>query len=116
MKFLLNVIDSRTGYATSQEMADITAFNNGVRDQGNFVLAAGLSAPEESRVFDANGSEEPTPERVGASTDFASSSAPHPYVSGFWILECDDAESAAQLASQAARACARRVELRPFLD
>ena len=52
MRFLISVIDSQTGTATSDEMAAIDAFNDGLRERGQFVFAGGLSAPDSAKVID----------------------------------------------------------------
>ena len=52
MKFMIQVIDSNTGTADSDEMEQITAFNNRLRAEGKFLMAAGLQSPENSTVFD----------------------------------------------------------------
>lgn len=107
MKFLVSVIDRRTGEATPEEMAAIGAFNARLRASGRLVFAGGLGAPSTACVLDNRGGAglvEPGP--------FLSSEE---YMAGFWILEAADREEALELAAEASRCCNRRVELRPFL-
>ena len=37
------------------------------------------------------------------------------YIVGFWIIEAPDLDAALKLATEASRACNRKVEVRPFL-
>ena len=91
MKFLIAVIDSRDNLATSGEMETIDAFNDKLRENGHWIMAAGLEAAE--ILVTASGE----------------------YMSGFWIIEADSREVAQSLAVEGSRACNRKTELRPFL-
>lgn len=107
MKFLVSVIDSRTGEATPEEMAAIGGFNARLRASGKLIFAGGLAAPAAACVVDHRGEAvlvEPGPFLPSAE-----------YVAGFWILEAADRDEALALAAEASRGCRRRVELRPFL-
>lgn len=107
MQFLLSVIDTATGSATSEEIAVITEFNNQLRSAGHWVFAGGLSAPSAAVIID---NREGTP----VTTSGALHDSPT-YLSGFWIIDAPNAEVAAELAAQASQACNRPVELRPLL-
>lgn len=107
MRFLLSVIDDTTGSATPSEMAAIDAFNDRLRAAGHWVLAGGLASPDAATVIDHR-VEEP----VVTPGPFAPS---REYVSGCWIVEAPDQDTAVRLALDASRSCSRRVELRPFL-
>ena len=107
MRFLLNVIDDRTGSGTPEERAEIDAFNDRLEAGGHWVLAAGVGAPDRSRVIDGRG-----PAPVVTDGPLAVS---REYVSGFWVIEAADGDEALALAIEASRCCNRRVELRPFL-
>jgi len=37
------------------------------------------------------------------------------YLSGFWVIDAADHETALALATEASKCCNRRIELRPFL-
>jgi hypothetical protein len=108
MRYLLGVVDDRTGSATSSEMAAIDAFNADLQARGAWVLAAGLAAPDRSTVVDATGDGAPTVSE-GPFVETAE------YVAGFWIIEAPNDRAALAVATDASRACHRRVELRPFL-
>jgi hypothetical protein len=107
MRFLISVIDNQTGTATSDEMAAIDAFNDGLRERGQFIFAGGLAAPDSTKVIDNRnnrGEVSAGPLHHG-----------NEYLSGFWIIEAIDEEAALILANSASLACNRRVELRPLL-
>ncbi len=107
MQFLLSVIDDRTGSATGDEMAAIDAFNDRLRAEGHWVLAGGLTAPDSATVVDGRGASP-----VLADGPFVESTE---FIAGFWVVDCPDDAAARELATEASRACNRRVELRPFL-
>ena len=91
MKFLIAVIDSKNNLATSDEMVTIDAFNDKLRANGHWIMAAGLEAAEILVTVDGE------------------------YMSGFWIIEADSREQAQALAAEGSKACNRKTELRPFL-
>jgi hypothetical protein len=101
------VIDDQTGSATSNEMAEINAFNDQLRAAGHWVFAAGLASPSASTVIDNRG-EEP----VFTDGPFLESKE---YLAGFWIMDAPDLDVALKLAADGSKACNRRVEVRPFL-
>jgi hypothetical protein len=107
MQYLVSVIDDQTGSATSNEMAEITAFNDRLQAEGHWVFAAGLASPSASTVIDNRG-EEP----VLTDGPFLESKE---YLAGFWIMEAPDLDVALKLAADGSKACNRRVEVRPFL-
>ena len=107
MRFLISVIDNQTGTATSDEMAAIDAFNDGLRERGQFIFAGGLAAPDSAKVIDNRSNRgEVNPGPLHRGTE---------YLSGFWIVEAKDEAAALAIANGASLACNRRVELRPLL-
>jgi len=108
VRFLLCVLDSRTGSADASEMASIDAFNEDLVRKGHWVLAAGLADPASTVVVDARGDD------VSLQSGPAFTTAE--YTSGFWIIEAADASEATAIAQAASRSCQRRVEMRPFLS
>ena len=106
MKFLISVIDTLDNPGTTQEMVEIDKFNDQLRADGQFIFAWGLHAHESATVID---------NRAGANL---STGKPlfeaKENISGLWIIEVDDAETATKLAFEASKACNRKVELRPF--
>ena len=107
MRFLISVIDNQTGTATSDEMTAIDAFNDGLRERGQFIFAGGLSAPDSAKVIDNQSNRG----EVSAGPLHRGSE----YLSGFWIIESDDAVQAEELARNASKSCNRKVELRQLL-
>lgn len=108
MRYLMGVVDDRTGSATAAEIAAVDELNADLQARGAWVLAAGLAAPGRSRVVDATGDGAP---RVSEGPFVETSE----YVAGFWIVEAPDDDAALAWATAGSRACGRRVELRPFL-
>jgi hypothetical protein len=107
MQYFVSVIDDQSNSAGGEEMEAIATFNQGLRDQGHWVFAAGLGSPETATVIDGRG-EEP----VFTDGPFVETKE---YVAGFWIIEAPDLDVALKLASEGSRACNRRLEVRPFL-
>lgn len=107
MKFIIFVIDDKSRSAGSDEMMAIEAFNEKLRDQGHWVLAAGLESPSNSFVIDNRDKDAFISEGIL----FDDSE----FYSGLWIIEAPDLETAKVLAHAASAACNRKVELRPFL-
>jgi hypothetical protein len=107
VKFILFVIDSTTGSASGNEMAAIDLFNDGLRRDGFWVMAAGIGSPDSASLID---------NRSGADMISAGSLFAHTeHYSGFWIIDVPSREVATRVAGEGSRACNRRVELRPFL-
>jgi hypothetical protein len=114
MRFLIQVLDDgqardagRTASATPAEQAAVEAFNDRLRGEGAWILAAGLAAPAESVVIDARLDDPVTTHGPAVSAGT--------HVAGFWVIEAPDGAYARVLAAAGSRACGRRVELRPFL-
>jgi hypothetical protein len=106
MRFLISVIDDQSNSGTPAEMEAINAFNDGLRDNGQWIFAWGLQAPETATVID---------NRNGANTETGKPlfEAKENF-SGLWLIEAADAETAKKLAYDASKACNRKVELRPL--
>lgn len=105
MRFIIFVIDTVSGSGTADEMTLIDAFNDRLRADGHWVMAAGIAGPDSAMMFDGrqgetqNGSLFPGPD----------------FYSGFWIIDAPDSPTAKLLARDGSVACGRWVELRPFL-
>ncbi len=106
MKFLISVIDDLSDSGTPAEMEAINAFNDGLRENGQWIFAWGLQAPETATVID---------NRNGANIE---TGKPHfdakEHYSGLWLIEADSPDTAKKLAFEASKACNRKVELRPL--
>ena len=107
MKFVIFVIDDLTNSGTPAEMAEINTFNDGLRSNGQWIFAGGLSAPSNSNVIDNRGD-------AGIETGKPLFDAKENF-SGFWLIEAANADVAKELAFAGSKACNRRVELRPLL-
>ena len=106
MKFLISVIDDLSNSGTPAEMEAINAFNDGLRDNGQWIFAWGLQAPETATVID---------NRKGANSETGKPLfEAKENLSGLWLIEAADAETAKKLAYDASKACNRKVELRPL--
>lgn len=107
MRFLLSVIDDTSNSASGDERAAIDVFNEQLRANGNWILAAGVSAPSTAITIDNRGG-------AGFATDgpFVTTDE---YLSGFWIIDAASLEKALELANDGSLACNRKVEVRAFL-
>ncbi|WP_062389730.1 YciI family protein [Demequina iriomotensis] len=107
MRFLFNVIDDRAGSATADEQAAISAFDSRLKNEGHWVLAAGVGGPDPAVTVDNRGG--------------AGRVMPGPFVRtaehvvGFWVIDAADLDEAIELATEASRCCNRKVEVRAFL-
>ena len=107
MRFIIFVIDGETNSASRGELEAIDAFNDRLRSEGHWIMAAGIAGPGSATLIDG---------RSGRSLSESSSLFDTPeYYSGFWIIDAPSTEEAKQLAHEGSAACNRRVELRPFL-
>jgi len=107
MRYLVSVIDDKTGSATPTEIAAIDAFNDRLRAEGHWVFAGGLESPKTATVIDNRGGE-----AVFADKPFLESKE---YVAGFWIIEAADLDLALKLAADGSKHCNRKVEVRRLL-
>ncbi|WP_371402358.1 YciI family protein [Kribbella sp. NBC_00662] len=107
MQFLVSVLDDKTNSATEEEMTAITAFNERIIADGNWVFAGGLAAPSAATVVDNRGD-------AAIFTDGPYLESKE-YIAGLWIMEAPDLDAARALVTEASKACNRRLEVRPFL-
>ena len=107
MKFIIFVIDDLTNSGTPAEMAEINAFNDSLRANGQFIFAGGLSSPSSANVIDNRAG-------AGIETNKPLFNAKENF-SGFWLIEAANPEVAKDLALAGSKACNRKVELRPLL-
>ena len=107
MQYLVSVIHDSSDLATTDEMAAIDVFNEGLQAQGHRVFAGGLAGPGTATVIDNRG-------EAAVFTDgpFVESKE---FLIGFWIIEAADLDVALALAADGSKACNRKVEVRPFL-
>ncbi len=107
MQYLVSVIDDTAGLATTDEMAAINAFNDGLKAEGCWVFAGGLAVPSSATVIDNRGEE-----AVFTDGPFLESKE---YLAGFWIVAAPNLDVALNLAAEGSKHCNRKVEVRPFL-
>jgi hypothetical protein len=106
LKYLFSVIDDTADLAATDEMAAIDAFNDRLTADGHWVFAGGLESPSSATVIDSRGGE-----ALFTDGPFVESKE---YLAGFWIIQAPDLDVALKLAAEGAKACNRKVEVRPF--
>ena len=94
-----------------QLYATVDAFNTELKSEGAWVFGGGLHPIEASTVVDATGPA--GTEAIVTDGPFAESKE---YLGGFWIIEAADLDAALGWAERGSRACAGKVEVRPFQD
>lgn len=107
MRFIIFVIDSRSSSAEEDEIHAIDAFNEQLRERGEFVLAIGIADPGSARVIDGRCDR--------AEVNAESLNSGDEFYSGLWVVDVESAQIAQERAIHGSRACNRRVELRPLL-
>ena len=110
-QYLLSVNGSASDVAMSMEEMQpvfeaVDAFNTKAQDAGIWVFAGGLMPVETTTTVDNTGAE-----RVVTDGPFAESKE---WLGGFWIFELPDLDTALEWAAEGSKACAGRVEVRPF--
>lgn len=97
-------------YETAEEdaaqMRDTGVFNRKLQEQGHFVFAEGLAQASASTVVDGTGDAP-----IFTDGPYLESKE---HIAGFWIIEAPDLDRALALATEASRACRRKVEVRPM--
>jgi hypothetical protein len=104
VRFLIAVIDSKTGTATGDEIAAIDEFNDMLQANGHFILACGIDDPENAVVIDNRADLGQLSEGPLNNND--------QYMAGFWLINAENMEVAKDLAAKGSKACNRKVEVR----
>ncbi len=86
----------------------VDRFNEKVRAAGAWVFAGGLHPIGSATTVDGQGDQP-----VVTDGPFAESKE---YLGGFWIIEAADLDEALDWAAQGSKACAGKVEVRPFAE
>jgi hypothetical protein len=107
MRYLFAVIDTQTNSGTHEETVAIDEFNDKIGASGQRLMAAGLAAPRDAKIFDNRDN--------AALTSDGPINQTHEYMSGFWIIDAATDTLAHELAAEASKACNRRIEVRRFL-
>jgi hypothetical protein len=120
MRYVIFVIDHPNNHGNADEMKAIDTFNEKLRSNGHWILAAGIGDPSTATVLDNRTQRTDQTERtekgeVRKGSLFDGHPHHNEYYSGFWIIETPSHEVALALASEGSKACNRKVELRPFL-
>jgi hypothetical protein len=106
MQYLVSVISDGTEVDSPEVGKAIDAFNDRLQAEGYWVFANGLAAPSAATVVDNRGDAP-----VFTDGPFLESKE---HLAGFWILEATDLDVALKLATEASKACNRRIEVRPM--
>ncbi|WP_296607243.1 YciI family protein [Nocardioides sp.] len=116
-QYLLSVIHDGEDLAAMDAMspdelqavfAAVDSFNAKLQAEGAWVFAGGLQTHEATTTVDATGAEV-----LVTDGPFAESKE---YLGGFWIIEAPDLDAALRWAAEGSKACANRVEVRPFQE
>jgi len=83
-------------------------FNEKLKAEGAWVFAGGLQPIESTTTVDNTGAE-----TVITDGPFVESKE---WIGGFWVIEAADLDAALTWAAEGSKACAGRVEVRPFQD
>jgi len=86
----------------------VDRFNELLQVEGAWVFAGGLHPIEAATTVDGTGAEP-----IFTDGPFAESKE---WMGGFWIIEAPDLDAALTWAAQGSKACAAKVEVRPFQD
>ncbi len=86
----------------------VGAFNEKLQAEGAWLFAGGLQTHDATTTVDNTGSEV-----IVTDGPFAESKE---YMGGFWIIEAPDLDAALKWAAAGSKACAGRVEVRPFQE
>ena len=107
MQYLVSVIDDRTNPGRDDRGPLISTFNERLIADGHWVFAGGLADTDAATVVDNRG-EQP----MLTDGPFVESKE---FLAGVWIWEAPDLDVALELATEASKVCARKIEVRPFL-
>ena len=97
------------GVTVEDVFRDVDAYNQRLRQGGNWVFGAGLLPASSATVVDASGPGAP----VITDGPYLESKE---YLGGFWIVRAADLDEALKLGTAASAACHGPVEVRPVQD
>jgi hypothetical protein len=106
MHYLLSVIGDTDHTEDDSAPGAVDAFNDRLKAEGRWVFGGGLTSPQDATVTDARGGEP-----VFTDGPYVESKE---FLAGFWVITADDLDVALALCADASRACACKVEVRPF--
>jgi hypothetical protein len=86
----------------------VDRFNQKLKAEGAWVFAGGLQPVETTTTVDNTGAE-----MIVSDGPYVESKE---WLGGFWVIEAPDLDAALKWAAEGSKACAGRVEVRPFQD
>jgi hypothetical protein len=86
----------------------VDTFNQKLKAEGAWVFAGGLQPVETTTTVDNTGAE-----MIVSDGPYVESKE---WLGGFWVIEAPDLDAALAWAAEGSKACAGRVEVRPFQD
>jgi hypothetical protein len=95
-----------SGEEVQRAFEEVDAFNSRLQEAGVWVFAGGLMPIETATTVDNSGGEE-----IVVDGPFAETKE---WLGGFWIITAPDLDAALRWAQEGSRACAGKVEVRPF--
>ena len=112
-QYMLSVHDDATepvpeGDALQAIFDAVDAFNDKLRNDGVWVFAGGLQPAETATVVDGRGDQV-----VMVDGPFLETKE---HLGGYWVIEVPDLDAALKYAAEGSKACAGKVEVRPFQD
>ena len=107
-QYVMSVLFDGPPDTSAEEQDAISAFNEQMIADGQWVFAGGLAAPSTATVVDGRGGKPIYTDGPYVETK--------EYVGGFWIIDVDDLDVALRLGALASRHCNRPVEVRPILQ
>jgi len=112
-QYMLSVHDDANdpvleGEALQKVFAAVDVFNGKLQKDGVWVFAGGLQPAESATVVDGRGSEVLMVDGPFLETK--------EHLGGYWIIEVPDLDAALKYAAEGSKACAGKVEVRPFQD
>jgi len=109
-QYLLSVHNAMDGLPPVEEMQPVfeavDRFNQKLQDEGVWVFAGGLMPIDQATTVDNTGDKP-----IVTDGQYAESKE---YLGGFWVIEAPDLDAALQWAKEGSKACAGKVEVRPF--
>jgi hypothetical protein len=112
-QYLLAVNGSDADLSMTMEEAQpifeaVDRFNDKLRAEGAWVFAGGLAPIGSTTTVDGR-----PDEPIITDGPFVESKE---WIGGFWVIEAPDLDAALKWAAEGSKACAGRVEVRPFQD
>jgi hypothetical protein len=95
-----------TAGESQHALEEVDAFNARLREAGAWVFAGGLMPRDVATTVDNTQGKQ-----IVVDGPFAETKE---WLGGFWVIDVTDLDAALRWAQEGSRACARKVEVRPF--